>query len=99
MADGVDVAGQSRVFLSTVPAGRGEKRAALVVVAVSLIGFLAALPFVRVPLAQIPAFIPAYEAALEIIDLITAVMLLGQLRRLRSAALLALGCGYLFDAL
>jgi signal transduction histidine kinase len=90
---------RSSVFVSTVAAGRGERRFALAVVLVSLLCFLAAVPFVRVPLLVMPAFIPAYEAALEISDLITAIMLLGQFTRLRSPALLTLACGYLFDAL
>ena len=54
---------------------------------------------VRVPMAQVPAFIPAYEAALMIEDLITAALLFGLCRRLRARALLVLAAGYLFDAL
>ncbi len=86
-------------FLSTVVAGRDERRLALVVVLLSALGFAAALPFVRVPLAKVPAFIPSFESALLINDLITAVLLFGQFTQTRSRALLALACGYLFDAL
>ena len=86
-------------FLSTLVAGRSERRLALVVVVLSVLGFAAALPFVRVPLAKVPAFIPSYESALLINDLITAVLLFGQFAQTRSRALLALACGYLFDAL
>src|SRR5713226_468742 len=86
-------------FLSTVVAGRDERRLALVVVLLSALGFAAALPFVRVPLAKVPAFIPSFESALLINDLITAVLLFGQFNQTRSRALLALACGYLFDAL
>jgi two-component system sensor histidine kinase/response regulator len=92
-------AGPPPVFVSTVPAPRGERRLALAIVLASLAGFIVAVPFVRVPLARSPAFIPGYEAALEINDLITAVLLFGQFTRLRSRAVLALACGYLFDAL
>jgi hypothetical protein len=45
-----------------------------------------------------PAFIPAYEAALLLIDLITAVLLYDQSVRLRSICIVALASGYLFDA-
>ncbi len=86
-------------FLSTLVAARGERRLALVVILLSAIGFIAALPFVRVPLVKVPAFIPSYESALLINDLITAVLLFGQFTQTRSRALLALACGYLFDAL
>jgi signal transduction histidine kinase/CheY-like chemotaxis protein len=88
-----------QVFLSTEPARPGEKRLAWVVVIVSLLAFLVGLPFVRSPLPRVPAFIPSYEAALWINDMITAALLFSQFMRLRSRALLLLAAGYLFDAL
>jgi signal transduction histidine kinase len=72
---------------------------ALTVVAVSTLAFAAAVPFVRVRLPAIAAFIPSYESALAINDLITAVLIFGLFIELRSRALLALASGYLFDAL
>jgi hypothetical protein len=45
------------------------------------------VPFVRAPLPKLPAFIPAYQAALFFIDLITAVLLIDQFLRLRSTVL------------
>jgi signal transduction histidine kinase/CheY-like chemotaxis protein len=86
------------VFLSTLPAGRGERRLALAVVLISVVIFLTASPFAKVPLAPVGAFIPIYESALVINDLITAVLLFGQFRFLRSRALLVLASGYLFTA-
>src|SRR5438034_6144843 len=88
-----------RVFLSTLPAGRGERRLALTVVLVSTAIFLAPVPFARMRLAQISAFIPIYESALVINDLITAGLLFGQFSFLRSRALCVLASGYLFTAL
>jgi signal transduction histidine kinase len=85
--------------LSTLPVGPHERRVARAVVIVSALAFVAAVPFVRVPLAEVPAFIPSYESALAINDLITSVLLFGAFATLRSRALLALACGYLFDAL
>jgi hypothetical protein len=61
--------------------------------------FIAIVPFGRVPLAKMPAFIPSYEAALLFLDLITAVLLFDQFVRLRSIGVLVLASGYLFDAL
>jgi signal transduction histidine kinase len=89
---------ERRVFLSTLPAGRGARRLALVVVLASVAVFLAAAPFAKLPLAQIGAFIPIYESALVINDLITAALLFGQFSILRSRALLVLASGYLFTA-
>ena len=86
-------------FLSTLPPARGERRLALAVVTISFLAFLVAALFAKLPLAPVTAFIPAYEAALVINDLITAVLLVGQAAILRSRALLALACGYLFTAL
>ncbi len=87
------------VFLSTLEPERGERRAAFAVVLVSLAGFLAAAPFAKVPLGQVEAFIPIYESALVVNDLITAVLLFGQFRILRTRALWVLASGYLFTAL
>src|ERR1700733_4787370 len=91
--------GPREAFLSTEPARPGEKRLAWVVAAVSLLAFLAGLPFVRMQFPRVPAFIPSYEAALWINDTITAVLLFSQFMRVRSRALLLLAAGYLFDSL
>jgi signal transduction histidine kinase/CheY-like chemotaxis protein len=87
-----------RVFVSTLPAGPTECRLALGVVAISVVMFLAALPFAKVPLTPLWPFIPIYQSALIVNDLITAVVLFGQFAILRSRALLVLAGGYLFTA-
>jgi signal transduction histidine kinase len=89
---------ERRVFLSTLPAGRFERRLSLGVVLLSTAIFLVAVPFAKVPLGQVWAFIPIYESALVINDLITAVLLFGQYNILRSRALLILASAYLFTA-
>jgi PAS domain S-box-containing protein len=97
--DTADEHAYPRTYLSTVPAESKDWRLAAVVVAVSVLAFICAVPFVRMPLVKAPAFIPGYESALAINDLITAILLFGQFTRLRSRAVFALACGYLFDAL
>ena len=92
-------AGEQQVFLSTLPASPGNRHLALTVVLVSAAIFLAAAPFARTPLAQIPAFLPIYQSALVVNDLITAAMLYGQFAILRSRPLLVLASAYLFSAL
>jgi len=89
----------SRGFLATEVAGPQEKGLARLVIAISLLGFVAAVPLVRIRLPELPAFLSAYEAALLTTDLITAVLLFSQYSRLRSWALLLLASGYLFDAM
>ncbi|MCE4538038.1 response regulator [Pelomonas sp. P7] len=85
-------------FLLTQPAGPRERRHAVAVALASIAVFAALVPFAKLKLPAVPAFIPIYESALVLTDLITAVLLFGQYRILRSQALLALGCGYLFTA-
>jgi signal transduction histidine kinase/ActR/RegA family two-component response regulator len=88
-----------RVALSTIFPTTGESRLALTVVVVSVAIFLAAAPFAQTRLASVPAFIPVYETALIVNDLLTALLLFGQFAQARSRALLVLALGYLFDAL
>ena len=85
--------------LSTLPAGPAQRRLASVVVLASLVVAVAAIPFVRLPMPRVVAFVPSYEAALIINDLFTAVLLFGQFSIGRSRALLLLANGYLFTTL
>jgi hypothetical protein len=88
----------SPVFLSTLQAGTRDIRLALGAACVSLLFFLALVPFAKLPQPRVWAFIPTYEAALVVNDLITAVLLFGQFSILRTRALFVLACGYLFTA-
>ncbi len=92
------MSGRRPLLLSTALATSREKRIALLIAIAALVAFLIAVPFARVPLARMPAFIPSYEAALFFIDLITAVLLFDQFIRVRTRGLLLLASGYLFDA-
>jgi len=94
-----ELAEERQVFLSTLPAGRGERRLALAVVLVSAAVFIVTVPTAKRPLSPVWAFIPVYQSALVVNDLITAVLLFGQFAILRSRALLVLAGGYLFTAL
>ncbi|TPQ37452.1 hypothetical protein C2U70_10910 [Bradyrhizobium guangdongense] len=89
---------RGQTLLATALASPKQKRMALVIAVIAVFVFVAAVPFVRMPLAKMPAFIPSYEAALFFIDLITAILLFDQFIRLRSTGLLFLASGYLFDA-
>src|SRR6266446_8260114 len=87
-----------QVFLSTLPAGHGERRLALAVVLVSAAVFVTAVPLAKVRLSPVWAFIPVYQSALVVNDLITAVLLFSQFAILRSRALLVLASGYLYTS-
>src|SRR4051812_773980 len=91
--------GSDRHFsLSTLPASRRDPRAPSGLPAVSSVLFVLAVPFPRVPLTPVPAFVASYQSALAINDLITAVLLSTQFAILRSRALLLLASGYLFTS-
>ncbi len=90
---------ERNIFLSNMPATRGDRMAALAVVGVSAVLFACAVPFAGVPLTPIPAFVASYQSALAINDLITAVLLFSQFAISRSRAMLLLASGYLFTAL
>src|SRR6202008_907351 len=75
-----------------------DRRVPLIVVCISFVLFVVAVPFAGVPLTPVPAFVASYQSALAINDIITAVLLLSQFTVLRSRALLLLACGYLFTA-
>ena len=91
--------GGNDAILSMLPAGPFERRLALWVLLVSVAIFIALAPFAKVPLAQVPAFLPLYQSALCINDAMTALLLFGQARAARSRSLLVLASGYVFTAL
>jgi len=90
---------EQRIFLSSVLVKPGDRRLPLAVAILSLLTFIGLAPFARLKLPEVWAFIPIYESALAINDLITAVIFFIQFHILRSRAVLVLAAGYLFTAL
>jgi PAS domain S-box-containing protein len=90
---------ERRAFLLTMPAARRERRLAAAVVAATILIFIIAAPFASVQLPAVWAFVPSYQSALALNDLITAVLLYAQYPVVRSRAMLLLAAGYLFTAL
>ena len=89
----------SDAFLVTASAPLGARRRALAVAIGLLVPFCALLPFARVPLPRIEAFIPISESILALTGLVTAAFLLVVFRRSRLRAALCLASGYLFISL
>lgn len=85
-------------FLSDLLASPGDWRRAMAVVLVLAMVFAATAPYAKAPLPAVWGFIPTYQAALVVIESVTAVMLFGEFRYVGAASLLALGAGYLFSA-
>jgi signal transduction histidine kinase len=90
--------GDARAFIALMPAGLRERRLAMAALIVSALAFAAAAPFAKLQLPAVPAFIPIYQSALVVGDLVTALLLFGQFRILRARALLFLASAYLFTA-
>lgn len=87
------------LYLDHKEAPRRTWQLASLLVGLLFLTFAALLPVVAKPLTASAAFIPAYEASLVIIELLTAVVLLGQYLSGAGSRLLILGCGYLYNAL
>jgi len=92
-------AGQAVAVLSDQPAGRAEYWLAGSIVAISAVIFAGLAPFAKAQLPPSPAFIPIYQSALIVNDVITVAFLLGQRQAARNNALALLAGGYLFTAL
>lgn len=86
-------------FLATYGPERSDRRAALAVLMMSLVVFLVMAPFAKVALPQIQAFLPIYQSAIVVIEVITATLLFGQHGIYRSKNLAVLASGYLFSAM
>jgi PAS domain S-box-containing protein len=93
-----EVAAKSPLSLSTVLTDWRGNRFPLAIIVASTLIFCIAVPFARVPLSQMWAFMPIYQSALILNDLITAVLLFTHFVTCRSRAVLVLACGYLFTA-
>src|SRR6185503_1903683 len=86
-------------FLSALPARTSDRHLAFWFVACSVLVFALLAPFAKTPLTPVPAFVPMYQTALIISDLLTALLLFNQFRILHSRGLLILAGAYLFSAL
>ena len=85
-------------LLATAEPSPGDRRLALLAISASVVCFAIMVPFARLPTLRITAFVPAYESALAMADLITAVILFGQFATLRRLSILIAASAYLFDA-
>lgn len=87
------------IFLGSATATRDNYRYALVLTGLLLLALLVTAPFAARPLPAVPAFAPTYDAAVTVLDLMTALLLYAQFRQTGERAFLALACGYLFTPL
>ncbi|TPG52463.1 PAS domain S-box protein [Roseomonas nepalensis] len=84
--------------LDLAPAGRWDRRVALAVVLLSAFVLAVVAPMAGQQWGAAPAFIPAYQAAVAVNDLVTAALLLAAFREARRPSLGLLGGAYLYTA-
>ena len=89
----------SDAYLATATATLVAKRWALAISIALFGGFCALVPFARVPMPRIEAFIPIYDSTFALNNLLTAGGLAVGFRRSRLWAVLVLAGGYLFTSL
>jgi PAS domain S-box-containing protein len=77
---------------------RLERACAFAIALATCVTFIVIAPSARVAMPRVGAFVPAYESALALTDLIAAVLLLAHFHRGKSYAVLILACGYFFNA-
>jgi PAS domain S-box-containing protein len=89
---------QNEIVLANLPAGRTERRTALVV-SLTLLGIGAlVVPFGTVRLSVSNAWVPILTSFMIVADLLTWFLLISQFNIVRSRALLVLASGYFFAA-
>lgn len=84
------------IFLGSSRATQGHRRLAAEATLVLVAAFAATAPWADRPMAVAPSFAPIYNAAVIVLDLVTAFLLFVQFSQIRERAFLALGCGYIF---
>jgi PAS domain S-box-containing protein len=83
-------------LLGSALAGKDDRRWAAAMAGLLLVAFLATAPFADRPIPFMHSIAPTYDAAVIILNLITALLLYTQYRELGHPAFLALSCGFLF---
>lgn len=98
MTDSLADPGDDRL-LGSAAATRADRRHAGLLAVLLGAAFLATAPFAADPLPAVPAVVPAYDAAIVILDVMTAVLLYVQYRQLGQRSFIALTCAYVFTPL
>src|SRR5258705_6820460 len=89
----------AEMSLLSLPPTRRQARWAIAVGVCQVAALALIAPFAKTQLAEVNAFIPAFEGVIFVTDLVTSVLLFSQFAIYRLRAFLFLACGYLFSAL
>jgi two-component system, sensor histidine kinase and response regulator len=94
----MNAAPSSQFFLPTLSATSADHWAMFGLATAALLVFAGCVPFANVQLPQSSLFIPIYESALIVSDLLTALLVFAEFVILRTRALLLIAAGYVFTA-
>jgi signal transduction histidine kinase len=86
------------ILPATLAPDRRQKRLVIIVALLVPIPFIAIIPFGRLQLPAVDAYIPVVDTVMLINDAIAATLLLAQFSISRAPSLLALACGFLLTA-
>ncbi|HEX5212179.1 MAG TPA: MASE4 domain-containing protein [Pseudolabrys sp.] len=89
----------SKFSLASLTPTTWQRRLTLTIVVLLLVASTVAAPFGAIQLPAVDGFIPASEAVIAIIDLLTAALLASHATTIGSRGLLLLAAGFLFEAL
>src|SRR6266702_1785636 len=90
---------EPQILLAFMPPSQRQRRIARAIVLVLFIAFVVTAPLLYFQLPRVNAFIPAFETAVFVCNLITATLIFAGYAISRSRSLLVLATGYLFVAL
>jgi hypothetical protein len=85
--------------IATAPATPGDRRWAFASAAVLLVVFIASVPFARLKIGEVPAFVPTVVGASVVAFVVTTVLLYVQYRIERDLKLALLAIAYAYAAI
>jgi signal transduction histidine kinase/CheY-like chemotaxis protein len=90
----MDLTPTAPLLISTAPTRPADRSVAILIMLVSALCFLVAVPFAARPWPRMVAFVQSDDTGLALVNVITATLLIGQFVQLRAGSLLVLACGY-----
>ncbi len=91
--------GASTGYLGALLADRADRRRAAWIGGLLVLAFIVTAGRASLPLPAVPVFVPAYDAAMLVLNIVTALLLHAQYRDLHQRGFLWLACGYVYGGL
>src|SRR5258705_6251091 len=85
------------LVIATMPATERQRTIAVGIVILLTVAAAVIAPFASIQVARVDAFIPVLQTVVSVADLVTAVLLFGQVSNQPQLSLLAVACGFIFN--